>query len=133
MVRTPSVSFASIALAAVALFSGVSAKTSVYLSPAHKLAAPIGINAEEAHRVLSHHIDVDTPQSDGSGIWAHVLHSNKAGQVEVDQRALVERLFDGHKDEQNRLLVLMHGAAHDGKCGPLMPLNETRRSGRAAC
>ncbi len=45
-----------------------------------------------------------------------MLQEGKKGAVEVDQRAMVERLFDGHREEaQNRLLVLMHGSAHDGK------------------
>lgn len=107
--------YASLALAATAAIAGASAKTSLYLSPAQNLAAPIGINAEEAHRILSHHIDVEGTGSDDSGIWDHLLHSSKSGNVGVDQRIMVERLFDGHQDEHNRLLVLMHGSAHDGK------------------
>ncbi|KAJ9475092.1 putative protein kinase [Pseudozyma hubeiensis] len=116
MVRIAGASLASLALAAATVaVTGASAKTTLYLSPAHNLpAAPIGINAEEANRILSHHISVgDAFSEDDSDMWAHVLHSNKAGNVQVDQRAMVERLFDGHRDEQNRLLVLMHGSAHD--------------------
>lgn len=116
MVRITSASLAPLALAATAAIAGASAKTSLYLSPAQNLAAPIAIQAEEAHQILSHHMGTDVAPSDASSdIWAHVLHTNKAGDVEVDQRAMVERLFDGHRDEPNRLLVLMHGAAHDGK------------------
>ena len=107
-------------LAPLALVASAAAKTSLYLSPANNLAAPIGISAEEAHRILSHHIDVDGLQSklgkDSENILSHVLREGKDGRVDVDQKAMVERLFDGHKDERNRLLVLMHGAAHDGKC-----------------
>ncbi|SNX84677.1 uncharacterized protein MEPE_03386 [Melanopsichium pennsylvanicum] len=106
-------SFTPLALAAIAAAGSVSAKTSLYLSPAHNLAAPIGINAEEAHRILSHHIKIVAADSDGSPIWAHVLNQAKADDVQVDQRAMVERLFDGHQDEENRLLVLMHGTAHN--------------------
>ncbi|EST08443.1 protein of unknown function DUF3844 [Kalmanozyma brasiliensis GHG001] len=110
MVRFTTSSLAPWALAATAAIAQVSAKTSLYLSPAnHLAAAPISINAEEAHRVLSSHINVgDASRSDDSAIWAHVLRDDK-----VDQRARVERLFDGHQDEPNRLLVLMHGSAHD--------------------
>lgn len=117
MVRITKAALAPLALAATSAIASVSAKTSLYLSPAHNLAAaPISINAEEAHRILSHHINVgDASESDSSAIWAHVLRSDKAGAVEVDQRAMVERLFDGHQDEQNRLLVLMHGSSHDGE------------------
>ncbi|SPO26152.1 uncharacterized protein UTRI_02428 [Ustilago trichophora] len=76
------ISFLPLALAATTAIASASARTNLYLSPAHNLAAPIS--------------------------------SNKVGQVDVDQRAMVERLFDGHRDdEQNRLLVLMHGAAHN--------------------
>ncbi|CBQ72417.1 conserved hypothetical protein [Sporisorium reilianum SRZ2] len=117
MVRIAGTSLAPLALAAAAFaVAGSQAKTNLYLSPAHNLAAaPISINAEEANRILSHHISLgDASGSDDSAIWGHVLHSNKAGDVQVDQRAMVERLFDGHRDdEQNRLLVLMHGSAHD--------------------
>lgn len=118
MVRIAGASLASLALtAATVAVTGASAKTSLYLSPAHNTAAaPISINAEEANRILSHHISVgDAFNEDDSDMWAHVLHSNKAGNIQVDQRAMVERLFDGHRDEQNRLLVLMHGSAHDGE------------------
>lgn len=113
MVRISSLSLASLALAV----ASASAKTSLYLSPARNIAAPIGITPEEADRILSHHINTyaSSQLGDESDIWAHVLHSNKVGSVEVDQRAVVERLFDGHQDEQNRLLVLMHGSAHDGE------------------
>lgn len=112
MVRFTTSFLAPLALAATAAIVQVSAKTSLYLSPAnHLAAAPISINAEEAHRVLSNHINVgDASGSDDSAIWAHVLRNDK-----VDQRARVERLFDGHQDEPNRLLVLMHGSAHDGE------------------
>ena len=118
MVRIAGASFAPLALAAATFaVAGASAKTSLYLSPAHDLsAAPISINAQEAERILSHHISAgDALETGDSAIWAHVLHNDKAGDVKLDQRTMVERLFDGHRDEQNRLLVLMHGSAHDGE------------------
>ncbi|SAM81694.1 uncharacterized protein UBRO_03198 [Ustilago bromivora] len=106
MVRISSLTFAPLALAV----AGASAKTSLYLSPARNIAAPIRISAEEADRILSHHINTGDAldQKDETEMWAHVLHSNK----EVGQRVMVERLFDGHEQEQNRLLVLMHGSAY---------------------
>ncbi|KIS70145.1 uncharacterized protein UMAG_05217 [Mycosarcoma maydis] len=116
MVRIAGASLASLALtAATVAVTGASAKTSLYLSPAHNLAAaPISVNADEAHRILSHHIDIgDASELDDSATWAHVLRSNKHGDVQIDQRTMVERLFDGHQDEQNRLLVLMHGSAYE--------------------
>ncbi|CDS02109.1 uncharacterized protein SPSC_05915 [Sporisorium scitamineum] len=117
MVRIAGASLAPLALAAATFaVAGADAKTNLYLSPAHSVAAArISINAEEAHRILSRHTNVgDASGSDDSDIWAHVLRSNQAGDVQVDQRAMVERLFDGHRDhEQNRLLVLMHGSSHD--------------------
>lgn len=113
------VRISSALLAPLALAASAAAKTSLYLSPANNLAAPIAINAEEAHQILSQHIDVDglsDKVAQAGGIWSHVLQEGKKGAVEVDQRAMVERLFDGHREEaQNRLLVLMHGSAHDGK------------------
>lgn len=118
MVRIAGASLASLALtAATVAVTGASAKTSLYLSPAHNLAAaPISVNADEAHRILSHHIDIgDASELDDSATWAHVLRSNKHGDVQIDQRTMVERLFDGHQDEQNRLLVLMHGSAYEGE------------------
>lgn len=118
MVRFTGASLASLALtAATVAVTGAFAKTSLYLSPAHNLAAaPVSIDAEEAHRILSHHMSVgDASSLDDSAMWAHVLKSNQAGEVQVDQRAMVERLFDGHQDEQNRLLVLMHGSEHNSE------------------
>lgn len=112
------ISFMPLALAATTAIASASARTNLYLSPAHNLDAPIGVNAEEAHRILSHHISVDEASNSpfGAEMWSHLLKNNKVGQVDVDQRAMVERLFDGHRDdEQNRLLVLMHGAAHNGE------------------
>ena len=114
MVRITSAFLAPLALAASA-----AAKTSLYLSPANNVGSPITVSAEEANRVISQHIDVNGLgrglEQEAEGIWAHLLKEGKDGEVEVDQRGMVERLFDGHEDEQNRLLVLMHGSAHDGK------------------
>lgn len=112
MVRISSLTLAPLVLAV----AGASAKTSLYLSPARNIAAPIRISAEEADRVLPHHINTGDAldQKDETEMWAHLLYSNE----EVDQRVMVERLFDGHEQEQNRLLVLMHGSAYDGECPP---------------
>ncbi|KAJ1024564.1 hypothetical protein NDA13_004495 [Ustilago tritici] len=107
MVRISNLTLAPLVLAV----AGASAKTSLYLSPARNIAAPIRISAEEADRIISHHINTGDAldQKDETEMWAHVLHSNE----EVDQRVMVERLFDGHEQEQNRLLLLMHGSAYD--------------------
>ncbi|GAC71344.1 hypothetical protein PANT_2c00069 [Moesziomyces antarcticus T-34] len=116
MVRISATSLASLACFASAAVTGASAKTSLYLSPATTPDAQVDIDANQAHRILSHHMHVeqhahdDASYRDAKDVW-QMLDIGTA-HAKIDNRAGVERLFDGHKDEPNRLLVLMHGTAH---------------------
>ncbi len=118
MVRISATSLASLACFASAAVTGASAKTSLYLSPATTPDAQVDIDANQAHRILSHHMHVeqhahdDASYRDAKDVW-QMLDIGTA-HAKIDNRAGVERLFDGHKDEPNRLLVLMHGTAHQG-------------------
>lgn len=105
----------SAALLPLVAVAAVSAKTSLFLSPAKDVSAPISVDFDEASMILSHHFDslksgVATARD---SIWDHLLHKSATRNVEVDPRVAVERLFDGHQDDNNRLLVLMHGADQD--------------------
>lgn len=106
------VRLSSVALLPLAAAAAVSAKTSLFLSPVKDVPAPISVDFEEASSILSHHFDSlkSGVVSAKDGIWDHLLHRSSSHTVEIDQRVAVERLFDGHQDDTNRLLVLMHGA-----------------------
>ncbi|PWY99795.1 hypothetical protein BCV70DRAFT_200706 [Testicularia cyperi] len=103
MVRLSTVLVAPLAAAAAV---SVSAKTSLYLSPSplESQHVPISVSPAEANDILSNHLDSSSLQ--------HLLTASPQGSLEIDQKTLVQRLFDGHQeqDNQSRLLVLVHGS-----------------------
>ncbi|EPQ29361.1 uncharacterized protein PFL1_03116 [Pseudozyma flocculosa PF-1] len=107
-------------LSCTLLAASASAKTTLFLSSSStssSQAAPISIDAAEANEILSDHLDVtyNGARSGRSQIWDHVLKLDAANEaLAFDQKASVERLFDGSIDSsKNRLFVLMHGADAD--------------------